>query len=93
MPPSGADSFAAWSAQASDKARSIRFAANSATSLKYLSCSKNGVHSGYFLCARKRCLKIDNIAQVNFWNIPGGVIGNTEVFGTSIPGSSPGRVG
>jgi hypothetical protein len=24
--------------------------------------------------------------------LPGGVIGNTEVFGTSIPGSSPGRV-
>jgi hypothetical protein len=27
-----------------------------------------------------------------FKRLPGGVIGNTEVFGTSIPGSSPGRV-
>ena len=25
--------------------------------------------------------------------LPGGVIGNTRVFGTRIPGSSPGRVG
>jgi hypothetical protein len=27
------------------------------------------------------------------YKIPRGVIGNTEVFGTSIPGSSPGGVG
>ena len=26
-------------------------------------------------------------------SLPGGVIGNTRVFGTRIPGSSPGRVG
>ena len=25
-------------------------------------------------------------------SLPGGVIGNTEAFGASIPGSSPGRV-
>jgi hypothetical protein len=33
--------------------------------------------------------KIENIKRKM---LPGGVIGNTEVFGTSIPGSSPGRV-
>ena len=69
--------FAAWSAQASGRA------------------PVNPPDSGGFCDQRRSDLMVkQRISPMDAKNpgLPRGVIGNTRVFGTRIPGSSPGRV-
>ena len=98
----GSAAIAARSTQASDRARSVCYKTDSATTKEFtidyclLTIFRliKGLLQDIGLRAKPPVSVKSSIVNIKLLIVlPGGVIGNTRVFGTRIPGSSPGRVG
>ena len=80
----GLTGIAAWSAQASDRVRSISLNSSGFCDQRKQMKLTAGVLTAVMMHPKCLCRL--------FLTLPRGVIGNTRVFGTRIPGSSPGGV-